>query len=98
MNNNTGCLKSEDRLTKIRQEAKQELNLYKTSYLFALAENFWQNFVRWVLDNNKEIQVWQKSDRHGNIYWKAYDPITGKSFFSGSEADISIWIEQRYRN
>jgi hypothetical protein len=52
----------------------------------------------WLLDNNKEIQVWQKSDSHGNIYWKAYDPVTGKSFSSGSEADISMWIEQRYRN
>lgn len=97
MNNNTGCLKSEDRLTNIRQKAK--LPTYKNnSYFFAVVKKTWQNFVMWLLDNNKEIQVWQKSDRHGNIYWKAYDPVTDKSFSSGSEADISMWIEQRYRN
>jgi hypothetical protein len=27
-----------------------------------------------------------------------YDPITGQSLSSGSEADISMWIEQSYRN
>ncbi|GAX41253.1 hypothetical protein NIES4075_22220 [Tolypothrix sp. NIES-4075] len=98
MNDNTRCLKSEDRLTNIRQKAKEEFKLHKTSYLFALGKKFWQNFVTWLLDETKEIQVWQKSDGYGNIYWQAYDPITGKSFSSGSEADISMWIEQRYKN
>jgi hypothetical protein len=97
MNNNIRCLKSEDAVTTIGQKVKFA-TFIQNSYLFAFLKKYWLNLVRWLLDNNKEIQVWQKSDRHGNIYWKAYDPITGKSFSSGSEADISIWIEQRYRN
>ncbi|MBW4572753.1 MAG: hypothetical protein KME31_33700 [Tolypothrix carrinoi HA7290-LM1] len=96
MNNNIRCLKSEDAVTTIGQQVKFA-TFTQNSYLFAFLKKYWLNLVRWLLDNNKEIQVWQKSDRHGNIYWKAYDPITGKSFSSGSEADISIWIEQRYR-
>lgn len=97
MNDKIRCVKSKDRLTNIRREAKQQLKFNNTSYFFALVKNIWRNFVIWLLDDTKEIQVWQKSDRHGNIYWKAYDPVTGKSLSSGSEADISMWIEQRYR-
>ena len=97
MSNNIRCLESEDAVTTIGQKVKLA-NYKNNSYLFAIVKKGWQNFVMWLLDDNKEIQVWQKSDRHGNIYWKAYDPVTGKSFSSGSEADISMWIEQRYRN
>jgi hypothetical protein len=45
----------------------------------------------------KEIQVNQKIDREGNIYWRVYDPVTGNSFSSGSETDVCMWIEQLYR-
>ena len=97
MNNNIRCLESEDAVTTIGQKVKLATSK-NNSYFFAGVKKKWQNFVMWLLDDNKEIQVWQKSDSHGNIYWKAYDPVTGKSFSSGSEADISMWIEQRYRN
>ncbi|MEH2179081.1 hypothetical protein [Nostoc sp.] len=56
----------------------------------------WANFVKKLLAPH-ELQVWRKVDRHGNIYWQAYDPVTGKSFSSGSETDMSMWIEQLYR-
>lgn len=59
--------------------------------------HLWQELVRKILVNSQELQVWQKVDRYGNKYWQAYDPRTGKSFTSGSETDISMWIEQLYR-
>ncbi len=43
-----------------------------------------------------ELQVWQKTDRYGNTYWQAQDPKTGNSTILGSEAEMRIWIEQRY--
>ncbi|MEH1826943.1 MAG: hypothetical protein V7L22_16530 [Nostoc sp.] len=57
----------------------------------------WENFVKKLLSNPNELQVWQKVDRQGNIYWQAYDPVTGKSFSSGSQTDVCMWIEQLYR-
>ncbi|MGB8697838.1 MAG: hypothetical protein WCD18_00330 [Thermosynechococcaceae cyanobacterium] len=44
-----------------------------------------------------ELRVWHKMDRRGISYWSAYDPRTGRSFTSGSEADMRYWIEQRHR-
>ncbi|BAZ48488.1 hypothetical protein NIES4103_10960 [Nostoc sp. NIES-4103] len=59
--------------------------------------NTWQQFIKTLLADRNELQVWQKVDHHGNIYWNAYDPATGKSFSSGSEADVHMWIEKLYR-
>lgn len=59
--------------------------------------NIWQNLLKRIQVNPNEIQVSKKVDRYGNQYWYAYDPVTGKSFASGSEVDISMWIEQLYR-
>lgn len=54
-----------------------------------------QRFVR-ALTCNSELQVWQKTDRYGNNYWQARDPKTDKSTSLSSEAEMRIWIEQRY--
>lgn len=59
--------------------------------------SLWQNTVKILLADPQELEVIQKVDRHGNIYWQAYDPVSGKSYASGSEIDISMWIEQLYR-
>ncbi|WP_414548283.1 hypothetical protein [Anabaena sp. CCY 0017] len=49
-----------------------------------------------ALSASSELQVWQKSDRYGHIYWRAYNPITGRSACFGSEAEMRIWIEMQY--
>ncbi|MBD2167265.1 hypothetical protein H6G04_23005 [Calothrix membranacea FACHB-236] len=56
-----------------------------------------KNAIATITADPNELQVVQKLDRHGNTYWQAYDPATGKSFSSGSEADVSMWIEQLYK-
>ncbi|BAZ67874.1 hypothetical protein NIES4106_26310 [Fischerella sp. NIES-4106] len=58
--------------------------------------NIWQEIINYLVAS-QELQVKQKIDRHGNHYWQAYDPTTGKSFMSGSESDMLAWIEQLYR-
>lgn len=60
-------------------------------------QKIWQKLVKMLLLDANEIQVIQKVDRHGHQYWQAYDHLTGKSFTSGSEVDIRLWIEQIYR-
>ncbi|MDZ8067039.1 MAG: hypothetical protein RMY64_15690 [Nostoc sp. DedQUE08] len=93
MNNNIRCLQTEDIKINCNPsfQKKTNSNFWKSLHLI------WENFVKKLLADRNELQVWQKVDRHGNIYWQAYDPVTGKSFSSGSETDVSMWIEQLYR-
>ncbi|MHC5764408.1 MAG: hypothetical protein ACYTXI_02060 [Nostoc sp.] len=93
MNNNIKCLQTEDIEINCSPSfpKKSHSNFWKSLHLI------WENFVKKLLGDPSELQVWQKVDRHGNIYWQAYDPATGKSFSSGSETDVSMWIEQLYR-
>lgn len=61
-------------------------------------EQIWRNITNFISINPHEVQVHRKTDRYGNQYWHAYHPGSRKSFSSGSEADIRIWIEKLYRN
>lgn len=54
-----------------------------------------QSFQRLVA-TSQELQVNQKTDRRGHKYWQAYDPKTGDSTSLSSEAEMRVWIEQRY--
>ncbi|MEH2090555.1 hypothetical protein [Nostoc sp.] len=93
MNNNIKCLSTEDIEINCSPSFQKKIpsNFWKSLHLI------WENFVKKLLADPNELQVWQKVDRQGNIYWQAYDPATGKSFSSGSETDVFMWIEQLYR-
>lgn len=56
-----------------------------------LGQQFSQSMSRWA-----ELKIWQKSDRQGNISWHGYDPNRGEYVAFGTEAEIRMWIEQRY--
>jgi len=96
MKNDHGKLKSEDieifDLTDLKLHEIQGSFITPLSFLAQL----WQRSIEYF-SNANEIQVWQKLDRLGNIYWQAYDPVTGRSTCSGSELEIRAWIEQFYR-
>lgn len=55
----------------------------------------WRQWASWVT-NLGDIQVHQRVDRSGNSYWQAYNPLTGRSFCSGSELEIRVWLEQQF--
>ncbi|MCC5666087.1 hypothetical protein LC653_19715 [Nostoc sp. CHAB 5784] len=93
MNNDIRCLPTEDTTINCSPLFKKKFN----SNFWESLHSIWENFVKKLLADPNELQVWQKVDRYGNIYWQAYDPATGKSFSSGSEADVYMWIEQLYR-
>jgi hypothetical protein len=90
MKNNGMCIQSND------TELQLKFSHSSISILWKFMGVFCQKIGKFLRES-QELQVWQKVDRNGNIYWRAYDPITGKSFTSGSESDIRAWIEQLYR-
>ncbi len=93
MGNDIRCLPTEDIEINCNPLFKKKIN----SNFWESLHSHWKGFVKELLANPNELQVWQKVDRHGNIYWQAYDPRSGKSFSSGSQADVCMWIEQLYR-
>ncbi|MGA9379475.1 MAG: hypothetical protein WBV73_11970 [Phormidium sp.] len=49
-----------------------------------------------LINHASEPKVWQSSDRAGHTWWNAYDPTTGNSISLDSEAEMRMWIEERY--
>ncbi|WP_445633531.1 hypothetical protein NSTC745_05199 [Nostoc sp. DSM 114161] len=93
MSNHKKCLEAKriDITSNSSFQEKFNFNFWKSLH------NIWEKFIKQLLADPNELQVTQKVDRYGNIYWQAYDPVTGKSFASGSEVELSMWIEQLYR-
>ncbi|MDX2214777.1 MAG: hypothetical protein SFY66_15925 [Oculatellaceae cyanobacterium bins.114] len=53
--------------------------------------------AQWLSPRLSEPRVYQHRDRAGQVYWSGFDPNTGSSIRWVSEAEIRIWLEQRYR-
>lgn len=51
--------------------------------------------VRFLSDSS-EPRIQFKRDRLGNHFWRVYDPSTNQSATFSSEAEVRIWLEQRY--
>ncbi len=45
---------------------------------------------------NNEPRIWITADRDGKLYWHAYDPVSDTRVCLDSEAELRIWLEQRY--
>lgn len=48
------------------------------------------------LTRRPEPQVWKSCNQDGDIYWRIYDPMTGRMAYLGSEEEVLAWIEQSY--
>ncbi len=89
-------------MTKYSQRAKLELiyqnteqKSVKESKAFSFINSLWQHLAS-ALIKTEEPQIWQGYDRHGNLWWHGYDPITKRSICRDSEAQMRIWLEERY--
>ncbi|MGB7087148.1 MAG: hypothetical protein WBD47_16430 [Phormidesmis sp.] len=54
---------------------------------------------QWILQaltDSDQVRLWTKITPNG-VQWFAYDPRTQRSFACHSEADLRVWLEQRYR-
>lgn len=74
-----------------------------SSYIYLQKKHNNQNSFRVILlrlfryfARRDDLQVWQKKDRYGRSYWQACDPKTESKITLASEAEMRIWIEQRY--
>ncbi len=67
----------------------------KKTQLFSIIKNIWRQIGKRLVQEN-EPRVWQKRDRFGQTYWYGYDPVTGSSVCRSSEAEMRIWLEERY--
>jgi hypothetical protein len=77
----------------LKQSDIQSLTVY--SRFLARVRQFGKRFIQWAVGNH-EVQIWQVSDRAGNLYWRVYDPVTGASTSFNSASEVRIWLEQRY--
>jgi hypothetical protein len=84
-------------------ERKRLENLYnlpeqkqvKESKVVSLLNNLWQHIVT-AITKRQEPQIWQSTDRYGNIWWHGYDPVTDSSVSRDSEDEMRVWLEERY--
>jgi hypothetical protein len=74
---------------------ESEYNWVVNAKLFSLLNSIWQYIVT-AFTRGQEPKVWQRSDRSGQTWWYAYDPVTERSACRDSEAEILIWLEERY--
>lgn len=49
-----------------------------------------------ALFQGQELKIWQSTDRFGQTWWHAYDPVKDCFVSRDSEAEMRIWLEERY--
>ncbi|HEY9728441.1 MAG TPA: hypothetical protein V6D50_18490 [Chroococcales cyanobacterium] len=70
-------------------------NKNKIRNLSSVLNQFWQHLVKSIVQG-QEPRIWQHTDRTGKIWWHGYDPHTERSICVDSEAEMRIWLEERY--
>jgi hypothetical protein len=65
------------------------------SRISAAAKRAWA-FVLSALEKNNEPHIWVKRDRHGNLHWHVYDPMSDRSWVLSSEDEVRIYLEERF--
>jgi hypothetical protein len=48
------------------------------------------------LSSSNDPQIRLRYSPSGHEYWSVYDPTTGKAATFTTEADVRVWVEQRY--
>jgi hypothetical protein len=72
-----------------------EENKNKIRNLSSVFHQFWQYLVTSIVQG-QEPRIWQHTDRSGQIWWHGYDPLTERSICVDCEAEMRIWLEERY--
>jgi hypothetical protein len=74
MNNQTKCLKPETVEKHNTLKLNQKTEIKNNLRFFRFLHQIWQDIISFISINPDEVQVHQKINRHGNIYWHAYHP------------------------
>lgn len=70
---------------------RRQRQLWKKAKL----QTIWQ-YLSVLFTKKPELQIQQQCDRLGNIWWNAYDPVTGMSKRFISQAEMLKWLEAYY--
>lgn len=73
--------------------ARRQVSSPARSPLSRWMQELWQ----WLVAK-PEPRIWQQCDRHGNLLWRVYDPESRESACFTSEAEVRVWLEQRYNH
>lgn len=92
MKSSANSLKPENVELLYRDEDKTQVEISKLS---TALNKVWQ-FLITLFTKEPELQVRQQSDRSGNTWWTAYDPVTGHTGSFGCPQELLAWIERRY--
>ncbi len=92
MANYTNCTDRERLEILFKKNAPEPANQPR---IVSFINKFWEQVVT-AIAKGQEPQVWRSTDRNGNTWWYAHDPTTGRSVCRDSEAEMRIWLEERY--
>lgn len=67
----------------------------KKQKLGSLVSHIFQVLIA-KLSGGNDPQIKLKYSPAGHEYWYVYDPTTGKAETFATEADVRVWVEQRY--
>jgi hypothetical protein len=91
----TGWFDNYSRHSSHEQKPENEIKNPHQSKLASLSSRCWESLTQ-LFTRNTEPYIWQKRDRHGNLFWQLYDPSTNRSATFSSEDEVRIWLEERY--
>jgi hypothetical protein len=57
--------------------------------------NIWQRLLKLAIGNS-EVRVWKTQTHTGEDLWHVYEPHCEQSVTFSSEAEVRVWLEQRY--
>lgn len=84
---------SKSKIIKFPGEQRQQQTIILK--FLSLTKIAW-HYLSIFFTKKNELQIRQQCDRFGNIWWNAYDPVTGisKRFFT--QTQMLTWMEKYY--
>lgn len=83
-------------LSVLEQERRQvesgDFDLTTPSDRFAGLKTWWLRLAQ-AIERQSQLSVEKMTDTAGGIWWRAYDPCTGKTLYTDSESEVVTWIE-----
>jgi hypothetical protein len=58
----------------------------------------WQKLLAWITNPGDEPHIWTSHNRHGDLRWHGYDPLTGHRLYAATENEVLVWLENRYND
>ena len=53
----------------------------------------WTHFVH-AISRGHEPRIWQRRNASGDVYYRAYDPYSGRSAYLTSDDALRSWLEK----